>query len=48
MYMKKLATGVAGLMFAATAAFAIPVQQAEAATSITVCIKNKCVTIIVH
>lgn len=48
MLKKKITSGVAGLLFATTAAFALPVQQAEAATSITICINDKCVTIILH
>ncbi|MEN1941433.1 hypothetical protein WCE41_09880 [Luteimonas sp. MJ246] len=45
---KKVTSGIAGLLFAVSAAFAFPVQQAEAATTIVVCIKDVCVVIIVQ
>lgn len=48
MLKKKITTGVAGLLFAVSAAFALPVQQAEAATTIVVCIKDICLVIVVQ
>ena len=48
MLKNKITSGVAGLLFAVWAAFALPVQQAEAAATITVCINGNCVTIIIH
>lgn len=48
MLKNKITSGVFGLLLAVSAAFALPVRQAEAATSITVCINGKCVTIIIH
>ena len=48
MLKKKITTGVAGLLFAVSAAFALPVQQAEAATPIVVCIKDICLVLVVQ
>ena len=45
--LKKISTSIAGLAVAGVLAMA-PVMQAEAATSITVCYKGTCVTIIIH
>lgn len=44
----KLTSGVAGLLFAVSAAFALPIQQAEATTTIVVCVYDLCLIIIVQ
>lgn len=45
--LQKIRTSIAALAVAGVLAMA-PVMQADAATSITVCYKGVCVTIIVH
>lgn len=48
MLKQKLTSGVAGLLFAVSAAFALPIQQAEATTTIVVCIYDICVVIVIQ
>ncbi|HEY4531008.1 MAG TPA: hypothetical protein VIG97_11925 [Luteimonas sp.] len=48
MLTKKITSGVAGLLLAASAAFALPVQEAAAETTIVICINDNCVIIVVR